>query len=178
MTTLRSKIIIITGLLGSALLPAVLTPVAAQSQDGSEASRFILPPVSGGCAPNALKYKVSRRPISTTETSFVTVSETDIHFTQAGPGSSCVIVSFSAEAKAAADTIMVVETRLDGTACLPSGNYFVQSTATEAGIADHAMNYVCRNVAPGNHTVVMKYLSNVGGAVNLDFRTTIVHYRQ
>jgi hypothetical protein len=34
--------------------------------------------------------------------------------------------------------------------CQPANTFFVQSNATATGFTDHAMNFVCVNVAPGN----------------------------
>ena len=54
--------------------------------------------ITGSCVATATKYKVSAAFQQTTSTTFVDVVETGITFTQGGSSSSCVIVSFSAQA--------------------------------------------------------------------------------
>jgi hypothetical protein len=68
---------------------------------------------------------------------------------------------------------MYVRARLDGTTdCHPNDNIFASSSPT----ADHAMNYVCPNVAPGNHAIKIQFRSGSGPTVYMNRRTTLVHY--
>jgi hypothetical protein len=156
----------ITILAGAAFSLAALTPVTAA-------------PLAGACVPTATNYKVSTTVQTTVSTSPVFVLETFVKFTQGGFGGnqSCVIVSFSAEAAASPNTIMIVDALLDDIiGCQPTNNFFVQSNATATGFTDHAMSYVCQNVAPGIHSVRMEFRSNNGLAVQLLKRTTIVNH--
>jgi hypothetical protein len=170
--------------LAIAALAAAALSIGALTTTTAAAQTLVRPPVSAAeapvvqavCTTTVSKAKVSKTARVTTGTTFVDVIDTQIGFIQGGSSPSCVIVSFSAEASAAANTAMVVEALLDGVVCQPDGNFFVASTAAVVGIADRAMNYVCPDVAPGNHLAKIHFRSSSGGAVTLAFRTTIVHY--
>src|SRR5438445_10229325 len=75
------------------------------------------------------------------------------HIPQGGARPSCVIVSFSAEAFAAANETMFVRALLDANsdACQPSNNVFVISNASPTGEASRTTNFLCPDVAPGRH---------------------------
>jgi hypothetical protein len=131
------------------------------------------------CDINSTAITVSKTAQTTTSTSYVDVADSGITFKQGGTKNSCVIVSLSSEASAAANTTMEVQAVIDKGAiiCQPGpGNFFVTSNATATGLADRAMNYVCNGVAPGGHVAKLQFLSSNGGSVELDYRTVIVHY--
>ncbi len=131
-------------------------------------------PVAGACETTGTKAKVSTTQQTTNSMDHVNVTETAIAFTQGR--TSCVIVSFSSEASAAANTTMRVSAIIDSNVCQPDESTFVQSGASPSGTGGHAMNFLCLNVAPGTHTVKMQFRSVNGGDVTLDYRTMIVHY--
>jgi hypothetical protein len=64
------------------------------------------------------------------------------------------------------------------TTCLPDDNLFVRSNATVTDLADRAMDFVCPDIAPGDHDVQVQYRSTNGGSVSLAFRTQIVDYKK
>jgi hypothetical protein len=156
-------------------LAAVTIATTAAAQNGRAPQAQPAAPVfAGSCVTTATKAKVSTLLQQAQSATYTDVAETKIAFTQGGASASCVIVSFSAEAAAAANTILVVQAVLDGTPCQPAGVSFVQANAN---VAANAMNYVCANVAPGNHAVKMQFKSNSAGyGVVLGPRTMIVHY--
>jgi hypothetical protein len=153
------------------------TTATAQSHDKRSDSTAMAPVVSGVCTTTATRTKVSKSPQSSTSTTFTDVADTQIAFPQGGSSPSCVIVLFSAEAYAQANTTMEVEALLDGsTLCQPSDTYFVSSNATDTDFAAHAMNYMCPNVRPGLHNIRIQFKSSNASVVTLDYRTTIVQY--
>jgi hypothetical protein len=62
-----------------------------------------------------------------------------------------------------------------GAVCMPGDNLFA-SDSPSGDLANRAMNYICPNVAPGNHTVKVQFRSRFGGTVVLDYRTIVVRY--
>ena len=134
------------------------------------------PVATGACETTAAKVKVSKTYQETNLTTYVNVTDTPIAFTQGR--TDCVIVSFSSEAFAAANTSMFVRAVLDGNVCEPDDNRFVASVGGggASDFGNRAMNFLCLNVAPGNHTVKMQFRSTSDGTVALQYRTMIVHY--
>ncbi len=132
------------------------------------------PVAAGACETTAAKVRASKTFQATNSTAYVNVIDTPIAFTQGR--TDCVIVSFSSEAYAAANTSMFVQAVLDGNVCEPSDTVFVRSNATPSFNAAHAMNFLCLDVAPGNHAVKMQFRSSSTAGVELNFRTMIVHY--
>jgi hypothetical protein len=129
------------------------------------------------CPPLASKAVTADSGISTTSTGFVNVANSHINFVQGGTKAGCVLVLFSAEAETVANEIMVVQALLDDlTPCAPDTIDFVRSNATATSDAVRAMNFVCPGVAPGPHSIRMRYLSDGGGMVELSRRTMIVQY--
>lgn len=154
---------------GTALLLAAATMTTAAAA----------PLASGACEPTKKKFKVSGADQSTTSPSYVNVSETGISFNQGGSSPSCVIVSFSAEASAAANTVMTLRAVIDGVAgsCTPTDTFFVFAGTTAEGLAAHAMNFICPNVSPGGHVASIQFHRSGGTSVRLLLRTTIVNYQ-
>src|SRR5690349_10088799 len=123
---------------------------------------------SSNCPPLASKVATASDGISTTSTSYVPIANTGMNFVQGGTKAGCVLVLFSAEANAPANEIMVVQALLDGiTPCSPNDVDFVISNATATGDAVRSMNFICPGVAPGAHSIKMRYLSDAGGMVEL-----------
>src|SRR6476620_581694 len=160
----------------SMALLASATPGLAVSEH-IPSSRAAL--VKGSCSPERMKITVATDFNTTTSKTFVRVTNSQISFTQGGTAPSCVIVSFTSEASAAANEVMRMRVLLDSsTTCLPDDNIFVRSNATVTDLADRAMNFVCPDIAPGDHDVQVQYRSTNGGSVSLAFRTQIVNYKK
>lgn len=137
---------------------------------------LVLPPSvsSGDCQTNAAKYSVSTDLQKSSSKSYRDVTGTAIAFNQGADG--CAEVAFSAEAATNPGQILVTRVVLDGSnVCLPGDNLFA-SDSPSGDLADHAMNYICPNVPAGSHTAKVQFRSRFGGAVALDYRTTIVRY--
>jgi hypothetical protein len=133
----------------------------------------------GDCATNRAAYIVSDAFQSTMSkySHPIAATETRVPFTQGGSKPGCIIVSFSAEATAAASETMLVTAKLDDlTDCNPVTMYFAVGGGTLTDQAARAMNFVCTTVAPGPHFVRMWFSGVTGGQVNLSARTTVVHY--
>jgi hypothetical protein len=176
--SVSSNRIAIAALAAAALLfgAVTTTSAAAQSHDQRSASTALAPAVNALCITTATRTKVSRTSQSTNLTTYVDVIDTQIGFHQGGTSASCVVVSFSAEATATTNQLMIVDPLLDSTPCQPGDTQFANSITSPDGLAARAMNYVCPNVAPGNHTVKVRFKSSGGGPVSLNYRTTIVQY--
>ena len=129
------------------------------------------------CQVNHAAIMVSTAGHSTTSNGYVDVTESGVRFVQGGTKPGCIIVSFSAEAGAAANETMVVQPVLDGTTvCEPGENFFVPSNASVTHAGARAMNYVCTDVTPGVHRLKMRFRSFGGQPVTLSYRTLIVHH--
>jgi hypothetical protein len=129
------------------------------------------------CQVNHAAITVSKAGHSTTSNGYVDVIETGVRFIQGGTKPGCIVVSFSAEAGAAANETMVVQPVLDGTTiCEPGENFFVPSNTSVTHAGARAMNYVCRDVTPGVHRLKMQFRSFGGQIVTLSYRTLIVHH--
>ncbi len=143
------------------------------STPGAEAA----PIEKAQCQVNHAAIMVSKAGHSTTSNGYVDVIESGVWFVQGGTKPGCIIVSFSAEAGAAANETMVVQPVLDGTTvCEPGENFFVPSIASGSNAGARAMNYVCTDVAPGAHRLKMQFRSFGGATVTLSYRTLIVHH--
>ena len=168
------RTIALKGLTSCAIMCLALGAAQAQG-DGRAAARAV--EANDACTVNTAKAKAATGLVSTASEDFVNVPGTIITFRQGGPNPDCVIISFSAEAGAAAYEVMAVQAVVDGEFCPLSGNFFASSGSEQIGRADRAMNFLCPDIVPGKHTAKMQYHSN-GGEVYLDFRTMIVWHRK
>jgi hypothetical protein len=133
-------------------------------------------PVSVTCAPTKMRIMASSLPnTNTTNTTFKTVPEAIVTFTQGGTSPSCVVVRFSAETNVPGGAgIGRVRALLDNvTAAVPDEVQF--SGADIAGLA-RAYDFVFPSVAPGSHVLRMQFRSSNGQSVFLDRHTTIVQH--
>lgn len=128
---------------------------------------------SGACTESAMAYTASTDVQKTSSRNYRDVTGTSVSFTQGAAG--CVEVSFTAEAATVPGERLITRVLMDGKACIPSGNIFA-SDSPSGDLADHGMNYICANVAAGDHTAKVQFLSRFGHPVALDYRTTIVRY--
>ena len=132
----------------------------------------------GVCAPTATAYVVSDQYTATTSTTFKLVQETRVTFTQGGANPSCVIVLFTGSAMTASNEYMQVIAVIDGiTECTPPGSVNNTLIADSLLFEARTMNFVCPNVAPGTHFVVIRFKSGGGGNVALAHPTTSVNHR-
>jgi hypothetical protein len=135
------------------------------------------PVAAGACATTATRYKVQTVPQPTTSMAYVNVIDSRIDFIQGGARATCVIVLFSAEASAGANTALTLLPIIDGeNSCEPSESVFLTSGAGGIGTATHAVTFVCEDVAPGSHVVRLKFRSANGTTVTLGARSILVHY--
>ena len=100
---------------------------------------------------------------STNSTSFVNVPNGGVSFTQGGTGSSCVIVTFTAEAFAGFSGLLQIRARLDNSSIAAPGIVQLSGDDDEDGDGDwaraHAFTFIFPSVAPGAHTVHMQFRS-------------------
>jgi hypothetical protein len=160
--------------LGAAFLLCMVPPAFASTYPHS--TDLPAPPgvATGSCTEGTALYSVSTNLQATSNKSFVNVSGTTLTFNQGATG--CVQVSFSGEVATAPGEVLLARVVLDGsTICQPGDNLF-GSEGTTDNPADHAMNYICPNVASGAHSVKVQFASRFGAKVSLDYRTTIVRY--
>jgi hypothetical protein len=163
-------------LAGAALLITAIAPATAEVRQ-HETKQTLSPDTStGACVLTGMKYSVSTDLLKTASRTYRDVTGTSVSFAQSKAG--CVEADFSAEAATTPNEFLVTQAVLDGsTVCLPADNVFA-SDSPSSDLAAHAMNYICPNVAAGNHTIKVQFRSRFGGQVALDYRTTIVRYAQ
>lgn len=163
MTTLSRKLLLLGVLGGALLLPGRPGLVAAE------------PELFGICAPTALKYKVADRTASTNSENYVLLGGANINFVQGGTDASCVVVSFTADARSEfPGTLADVAIHLDGVRCRRG-----TLASTQFDFVTTTINVVCTDVKPGSHRIEVKFRSSgVDGTVKLTNYTTIVHYRK
>ena len=130
--------------------------------------------VSGVCHPSQVKFVGEVTERSTYSRIYVKIPGTAITFNQGGSGSTCVIVYFSATAYTATGGAMYIQAILDGAvSAFPDDLAFVQSNIF---VSSHATNFFFPSVAPGPHTLWIRFLSGVGNAVVVVESNTIVNY--
>jgi hypothetical protein len=158
------------------LLLATLTPIgiAAAQQSATIQRADIATGVSGKCRPNLAQFKTSTLDFNTNSVEVITVPETTIAFTQGGRESSCVIVSFSAEASITEGGVMSIYALIDDKLSEPNGVLFTQ----EDKLSARAFNFVFPNVSPGQRRLKIQIQTNSPDKVaRIHFRSTIIHYR-
>ncbi len=140
--------------------------------------------VSGNCADvTKINYK-SDDSInqSTTSTTFVDVPNSTVFFNEGGAGSSCVIVTFTAETFAPDSRLLQVRARLDNSVTASPG--VVQLSGDDDEDRDgrwarsHAFTFIFPSVAPGSHDVRMQFRSpDIFGRVYIYKHTVVVQHR-
>jgi hypothetical protein len=137
------------------------------------------PPETGTCSPTAVKYLASSKDGGhTNSTTPVTIPQGTVNFKQGGSGPSCVIVRFSGQAVVSASgDLIIIAAQLDGaTAAVPNQAAFAGDTSANVVTRSHAFDFVFPDVAPGNHTLRMQYMSTLGTSVQMDRHTIVIHY--
>lgn len=145
-----------------------LAPGAARAEAAPEAV--------GQCAPGRVKFKTLNDTVTTSSANFSNVAGSGVVFTSAGPGSSCVVVRFSAMAFAPTNRVMIMQALLNGsTLGTPGPIQFATGDGTYAMV--RSFEWVFPNVPPGKHTVLIQYRSAFSDLVVLYGRTTTIHFR-
>jgi|GEM_PF-4212268 len=154
------RIGVLAVLLG-ALTPSAGPPLAA--------------PIVGSCQPARVKFVSELNERSTSSLSFVNMPGTTINFIQGGASNSCVIVDFSADVATGSGTKMVVAATLDNVlgGANPNSRQFVADSQL---FQSHAGSFIFTAVAPGAHTVRIKWRSQTGVLVVVVGSNTIVHH--
>jgi hypothetical protein len=111
-----------------------------------------------------------------TSNNFAPVAGSLVDFTAGGAVSTCVIVSFSAQAYAPLGRLIWVRAILDGA---PSVDGQIAFAAEDGNFAQARIyNFLFPSVAPGAHQVFLEYRSQVSGqAVNIDHFAVEVQHR-
>jgi len=164
---------LLSGIVAAALI-AGAPAFAATVQDGAHEASGALPVDSNSCTLTGMAYSESTDLQKTGSRHYKDVTGTSVSFTQGM--TSCVEVSFSAEAATTPGEILITQVLLDdSTPCEPGDNEFASDSPTN-DLADHAMNYICPAVAAGAHSVKVQFRSRYGSTVALDYRTTVVQF--
>jgi hypothetical protein len=130
----------------------------------------------GQCAPGRARFKTLDDLVDTNSTSFSNIPGSGVVFTSAGPGSSCVVVRFSAMAFAPGTRLMHLQAVLDGSTAGTPGD--IQFASGDGSFQQaRSFEWVFPNVPPGKHTLVIRYRSHTAIPVYLSRRTTMVHFR-
>lgn len=136
------------------------------------------PRITGSCSPTKVKFSLSTRGTTTTSTDPVTIDETAISFTQAKTG--CVIVDFTASKQLddpPPGTIVIRPLLKDsGGATLPARPSSVVLTFTTGDSDVRTIQFVFRDVVPGNYTIRMQMNSSDGGGILVSAPNVVVHY--
>jgi hypothetical protein len=157
---------------GAALFLAASIPLPASGESQRAEARAV---DTGECQTGASRAKTETTTFFLTDENFRTVPGTQINFRQGAIG--CVIVLFTSEANASVDTGAVVRAVMDNGSRIatPPYVYFVRE---DTALAARSFAFVFKNVPAGNHRVLIQASLDGMGSAALEFRTTVVHYRQ
>lgn len=178
MTTMR--ILAATALLAlganTALAADTANGFAQSAADGAARTVY-----SGSCTGmTAIDYKSdSNYDASTLSASFVSVPNATFAFNQGAPG--CAVVSFTTEAFAPANRVILVRARLDGATNAAPGVVQFNGDDDEDGDGrwgrTHGFTFVFPSVAAGAHSVTIEYRSGTDGRrVFIGKHTTVVQH--
>jgi len=172
----------------SALLFSSMTDIGHAENTGRapEDSRAAAPAAlqSGGCVNMTKINYAADDSINkfTSSTGFVNIPNSVVSFAQGGTTNDCVIVTFTAEAIAPANRLMLVRSVLDSSVVAAPGG--VQFTGDNDEDFDgrwarsHAFTFVFPSVAPGLHNVKMQFRSPATfGNVYIHKHTVVVQHR-
>ena len=125
------------------------------------------------CSPTRVRAIMSEFENSTDKTTFRTLQEGSLTFTQGGTAPSCVIVHFSAQIDS--DCLLTIRAFLDNTtAALPPE---VELTSFLGDVSARSFSFVFPNVAPGSHTLRMQFhILNPGEIAIIKRHNVIVQY--
>jgi len=129
-----------------------------------------------GCTPSKVKV-VSQTPNTnrvTSSTVFVDVQQTATQIVQGGKSPGCVIVDFSAMVDTDPNVALNLSASLDGASGVPASTQLIyNSTVFEA----RSVSFVFNGVAPGTHTVKLRFHSSQSGQfVRINSSNIIIHY--
>lgn len=166
--------VILSALLLSTTAGTGWSGAKGRAADGSQAATPQAA-VSGGCLDvTKINYKSDDTlDKSTFSTSFVDVPNSGVVFNQGGTGSSCAIVTFTAETFTESNGLMQIRARLDDSVTAAPG--VVQLSGDDDEDLDnrwarsHAFTFIFPSVAPGSHRVRIQFRS-------VDFfREVVIH---
>jgi hypothetical protein len=127
------------------------------------------------CSPTKMKIGVSQFSLSgTNSTTFKTMPEGTVSFTQGGTSASCIVVRFSASTVSNND-FMVVRPFLDNTTTAIPAEIEISGFDGNAARA-HTYEFVFPSVAPGSHVLRMQYRTRIGNAAAMNQHTTVVQH--
>jgi hypothetical protein len=159
----------ISGTIKSALIGVVL---AASSIEFATAGLALAH--SGKCAPTATQSRTSTLEVSNTG-DLEPIIESSITFVQGGSIASCIIVTFSSEAKTDGKTVQAfVQAEIDGTDIGSPGEV---SFAAQDTFQARSFTFVFPSVLPGSHIIKMRSERNGDrGTAVFGLRTLIVQH--
>ena len=133
-------------------------------------------PTVGTCAPTAVKYVASDAlAFKTISSSYVDLPQARVVFRQGGKQPSCVLVRFSAAAKASDFSNMGFRALLDSTEALPFEGQI--SDGVDVAPSARRFTFVFPNVSPGVHTIQIQHeATSPHSAVAMNAHNTIVWF--
>lgn len=149
----------------AALVLTALGPVGAAAQSAQ-----------GSCVVNRVTYRADTNGGgSTSSTTFTNMPQAALNFTVGGTQPTCVIVVFTAQTQTTATENMLVRARITG---IGSGVPAEFSMGPGTGTTEaRPAQFVFENVAPGDYSLRIQYLSVSGTTVTVSRPTLVVHHR-
>ena len=152
-------------LCGGLLMFAALTPTPAPAAQ-----------TNVRCSLTKMKISVSELDSSsTTSTTFKTLPEASVSFTQGGISANCVVVRFSAVTVSGPNDGVKIRAHMDNTTVALPGEVFY-SGDEGAAFGARSYDFVFPSVAPGSHVLRMQFRSTNGNIVYVHRHTTIVQH--
>jgi len=133
---------------------------------------------TGACTTAKMRYITASAGGTTDSDTFVNFLANAVNFTQGGASASCVIVRFSTIATGSSGNVLSVAALLDGsTQGLPFDMPF--SDGGDSIGQARSFDFIFPGVAPGNHSVRMKFRSRLGAGHNVSIgpHNIIVEYK-
>jgi hypothetical protein len=127
--------------------------------------------ISGDCRTTAQKFLIATKPLTVSSNSESVLPES-IAFVQGAAG--CVIVSFSAEARASIGGNLQLRPTLDGMPTSVPQIANLVGAGAMSGSSAYGMNFVFANVPRGRHVLRFEY--SALPIVYLQTRSTVVNY--
>jgi len=132
--------------------------------------------IGGTCAPNKITYKTSDVSVNIDTSTYATVPNTSVNFTQGGSSASCVIVRYSGMASATEPRWIPLRIVLNGRTVAEPGD--VQFEGHTQGISlVRSFDFVFPSVQPGKHNIRAEWRSFNTGIVFMHRRTIVVQHR-
>ncbi len=137
--------------------------------------------VTGHCAVGKVSFAASNiEGYGLTSSSYVDVPDMAVTFSVPGTAQSCAIATFSAVTSTDADQLMMVRALMDRSTLATPSDVLLDGDSDEDGdglwARAHSFTFVFTRVAPGKHTIRMRWRSFSGGGVVLGRRTLVVQH--